>query len=73
MRSSLFDLAEIKQDTSFKEKKYGHSVYFGLFKGEKRHGFGVMLYKNGRIYEGEWENDFRSGNGYEVYKSAGAS
>ena len=30
-----------------------------------------MLYKNGRIYEGQWENDVRNGNGYEVCKNAG--
>ena len=26
-----------------------------------------MLYKTGRIYEGEWLNDLRHGKGYEKY------
>ena len=26
-----------------------------------------MLYYDGRIYEGEWQNDFKFGKGYELY------
>lgn len=28
---------------------------------------GVMIYDNGRIYEGFWENDRRDGLGFERY------
>ena len=26
-----------------------------------------MKYQNGRVYEGEWENDTRHGRGFELY------
>lgn len=26
-----------------------------------------MIYNNGRIYEGGWENDFRQGKGFEKF------
>ena len=29
--------------------------------------FGIMEYDNGRVYEGEWKDDLRNGNGYEIY------
>jgi hypothetical protein len=32
-----------------------------------REGMGVMVYGNGRLYEGEWWEDQRHGKGYEVY------
>lgn len=32
-----------------------------------RFGKGVMKYKSGRIYEGEWMGDLRHGQGYEKY------
>lgn len=28
---------------------------------------GIMVYKNGRIYEGSWLKDMRSGKGFEKY------
>ena len=28
-----------------------------------------MKYKSGRLYEGEWLNDVRSGKGYERYSN----
>ncbi len=45
-----------------------------------RHGKGVMIYlTNGmstdglngikRVYEGDWVNDYREGNGYECYSN----
>lgn len=30
---------------------------------------GVLLFDNGRIYEGHWENDRRHGYGYEYFSS----
>ena len=35
----------------------------------RRYGFGVMTYKNGEVYEGEWKNDVRSGKGKMTYKN----
>jgi hypothetical protein len=28
-----------------------------------------MKYQNGRLYEGEWKSDVRSGKGYEKYQN----
>ena len=39
----------------------------GQMTGGKRNGVGVMRYKNGRQYEGEWESDVRNGRGFERY------
>jgi hypothetical protein len=30
-------------------------------------GKGVMIYKSGRVYEGDWKDDLRDGHGYERY------
>lgn len=35
-----------------------------------RQGKGIMKYQNGRLFEGEWENDQRHGRGYERYPNA---
>jgi hypothetical protein len=35
-----------------KLKRYKTSVYYGEMKENKRHGKGIMLYDNGRVYEG---------------------
>ncbi len=34
-----------------------------------RNGKGVMVYNNGRVYEGEWMSDKRHGSGYERYSN----
>jgi hypothetical protein len=26
-----------------------------------------MIYSNGRVFEGEWENDLKHGRGYEFF------
>ena len=33
------------------------SKYEGNFKRGERHGQGVKCYRNGKFYEGEWEDD----------------
>jgi hypothetical protein len=33
----------------------------------ERHGLGVYLYLNGRLYEGQWENGQRNGRGFELF------
>ena len=35
----------------------------GSFVGGKRHGQGVYLYVNGDVYQGEWEEDVKHGDG----------
>lgn len=29
-----------------------------------------MIYNNGRVYEGIWENDFKHGKGYERFSNS---
>ena len=31
--------------------------YSGQIAGEKRAGYGICVYPDGRVYEGYWEND----------------
>ena len=33
----------------------------------RREGKGVMLYRSGRVYEGDWKGELRHGRGYEKY------
>jgi hypothetical protein len=47
-----------------KLKKYKASLYYGIILNRKRHGKGVMIYLNGRVFEGEWENDLKHGSIY---------
>ena len=38
--------------------------YIGGFKDHKKHGTGVIVYKDGRRYGGDWKNDKRDGEGH---------
>ena len=38
-------------------------IYEGYFKGDFRHGYGVMRWADGTVYEGEWENGVQQGKG----------
>ncbi|CAI2381275.1 unnamed protein product [Moneuplotes crassus] len=76
--SKLFDYESLKQSPNFCVKPYHNAIYRGEvlsqvldggLRKEVRHGFGVMLYHNGRVYEGQWINDKRNGKGYERYKN----
>jgi hypothetical protein len=29
----------------------------------------LLLYKNNRLYEGEWENNLRHGKGFEIFET----
>ena len=47
-------------------RRYKDAIYIGEFNlDQKRNGLGVMLYTNGRRFEGNWESDLRSRRGYE--------
>lgn len=35
----------------------------------KREGRGIMVYRNGRVFEGSWLNDMREGKGCERYEN----
>eukprot|EP00347_Sterkiella_histriomuscorum_P023268 403335301 len=51
-------------------KRYKDAIYVGEINSEfKRQGQGIMLYINGRRYEGQWENDLRSRRGYERHSN----
>lgn len=64
---NLIDLEDLKSSPNFKKKRYVDALYFGELLDGKRHGKGVMKYKSGRVYEGDWINDLRHGTGYERY------
>lgn len=68
MKSDLFVFEELKEDPNFKVRRLGDAIYMGTMEGDKRHGKGIMRYKN-RLYEGEWKDDLRDGEGFEVYKN----
>lgn len=58
MESNMFDYEEIKKSQFFGIKKYADSVYRGeLTEQNKREGYGVMVYRKNRVYEGYWVKD----------------
>ena len=65
--SSEIDFEDLKKSKSFKKKRYVDALYFGELSETKRNGKGVMKYKSGRVYEGDWIKDLRHGRGYERY------
>ena len=70
MLSKIFDYEKIRKDESFGLKKYQDAVYRGqLSSNNKREGFGVMVYRKNRVYEGQWKGDYRDGKGYERYSN----
>ena len=42
-------------------KRYRDALYVGEVSegGKYRHGLGLMIYANGRLYEGDWKDDKR--------------
>eukprot|EP00347_Sterkiella_histriomuscorum_P003834 403362762 len=71
MKSKMFDYELIRQMPNFGIKKYKNSVYRGQLNSEgKRHGKGIMSYFDSmRLYEGDWVNDYREGEGYEKFSN----
>ena len=67
MVSNIFDYETCKSSDNFGIKKYKDSHYLGQLKERKRHGNGVLVSDNGRLYEGQWLNDKRTGRGYEEF------
>jgi hypothetical protein len=65
---------KLHTSSTLRLKKYKESVYYGDFINDKRHGLGIMLYDNSRVYEGNtwailgnWECDYKHGLGYERF------
>lgn len=70
MLSNEFDYHELVENSeNFGIKRFKDAIYRGEIDPQtnKRVGKGVIVYKNGRIYEGEWEDDKRQGRGYERF------
>lgn len=57
MESNMFDYEQIKICEIFGIKKYQDAVYRGELAAGRRHGFGVMVYRKNRVYEGQWTED----------------
>jgi len=52
MESNMFDYEEVKKSEGFGIKKYNDAIYRGEIIEGKRDGFGVMVYRKNRVYEG---------------------
>jgi hypothetical protein len=46
------------------------SNFKGLLVEGRREGKGIQLYENGDVYEGDWKNDKREGNGKLTMKES---
>ena len=55
--SELFNFETLKLQEQFAVKRNKSWLYFGCLENNLRSGLGVLIYKNGRIYEGEWKDD----------------
>lgn len=64
----MFSLHQLKSCKTLQVFRFTDSHYVGETNEEgMRHGIGVMVYKSGRRYEGQWAYDKREGVGYEYY------
>ena len=45
-------MRQLSLSENTKLKKYKEAAFYGEFVNGKRHGLGIMMYKNRRIYEG---------------------
>ena len=60
----------MRSSNNLKLKKYREAAYYGQIVNGKRHGQGVMIYNNDRIFEGNWERDYKQGMGYEEFPNS---
>lgn len=67
LESKEVDLLALQEIDGFQILKYKDAIYAGIVITGKRHGKGVMKYRNKRQYEGFWEKDLRHGKGFERY------
>ena len=54
METDLFDFETLKLSADFCIKHYKDSTYRGEIVDRMRHGLGICVYQNGRVYEGGW-------------------
>ena len=69
MISQLFEYDQICTAEEFGIKRTKNTLYKGTLIERKRQGLGVLIYDNGRVYEGEWQDDRRNGRGYELFSN----
>ena len=43
--------------------------YLGNIRNGKREGYGIVRYERGRMYIGEWSNDVRNGEGFDIQQN----
>jgi len=67
MESNEFDYDSIKTQDQFGIKQYKDAIFKGELQNRLREGKGVIIYNNGRVYEGDWSDDKRHGRGYERF------
>ena len=60
-----FDLSSLRTSTALRTKKYKTSTYYGELRSNAKEGLGVMLYQDGKVYEGQWKADKKEGQGAE--------
>ena len=66
--SRLVDISKLKTMEGYKEFSFKEAIYIGTMNpADERDGIGIMKYKIGRQYEGEWKDDIRNGKGFERY------
>ena len=61
----------MKKNEHLKIKKYKNCFYFGVYKDNCRDDIGVLVFNNGRIYEGNWDKDQKTGKGIEIFPNNG--
>lgn len=77
LMSGLFSFETLKKEGyKMMEITYRNSIYYGQVKEFEdgrchKEGKGILLYDNGRVYEGNWKNNKREGIGYERFQSSG--
>ena len=47
---NCLDLQALNKSDKLRLKKYKEAVYYGEIVNSKRHGFGIMVYDNTRVY-----------------------
>ena len=63
----MFPINSLKESKELKVKYYKESTYYGEVHNGKRHGTGVLVYRCGRVYEGEWMHDQKRGYAAEKF------
>jgi hypothetical protein len=53
----MINLKELLECSNLKLIKNQDKIYFGLVEKKKRHGLGVNVSRDGKIYEGEFSNN----------------